>query len=262
MNGHLYHIEDVYHSIAAEEPLMAQLSGWYASPDLAIAQISGRDSVAAVSLSLGSGAASQVFPVADKLPNLSGDWSIISGNVEWLQQKYPERVLDLAVFTHGRLYQELTELSQRILQIPCVGCHLYFHVYPIPILRALGRTKVISGARESHDGKLKINQLPYALDLYQRVVHRLGGELLLPVRRLLRSQEVVEVLDDAAIFAAQSPQLHCDPAFGVKPHIRSPDEKDRELEAFFEEALPLIDDYFAKKCCWEKNPDHDLRPVH
>lgn len=248
MNRHLYHIEDVYHSIAAEEPLMAQLSGWYASPDLAIAQISGRDSVAAVSLSLGSGTISRVFPVADKLPNLEGDWSVISGNVEWLQQRYPGRVLDLVVFTHGRLYQDLTDLSQRILQTPCVGCHLYFHVYPIPILRALGRTKVISGARESHDGKLKINQLPYALDCYQRIVHGLGGQLLLPVRRLTRCQEVVDVLDEAAIFTAQSPQLHCDPAFGVKPPIGRPDEKDRELEAFFEHAPPLIDDYFAIEC--------------
>ncbi|MCF8037391.1 MAG: hypothetical protein K9K62_11005, partial [Desulfobacteraceae bacterium] len=41
---------------------------------------------------------------------------------------------------------------------PCTGCHLYLHAVRIPLARMLGNVPIIGGERESHSGKVKVNQ--------------------------------------------------------------------------------------------------------
>lgn len=77
---------------------------------------------------------------------------------------------------------------------PCVGCHLYLHAVRIPLALKYGARAVVSGERESHDGRIKWNQVPSVLDLYRDFAAEFGIELLLPLRHVASGKEVEEIL--------------------------------------------------------------------
>lgn len=236
------HIAEVYAAIARGRDLRRLLPVGSARAEIAVGEVSGRDSVAAIVRAVEENQLDRILPVADDLPNLRGEWSDIYNNVEWLKAQYGEVVLDLTVFVHGDLYRELIELSCFHLGTPCVGCHLYFHVYPVPVVLALGGRQIIAGERVSHDGLIKINQVPFALEKYEQAVQRLGAELLLPIAHVTRAEQVIEILGHSRYFSAQNPQLKCDLEFGRGRFISQSHEMDASLEAFFDDAIPLVEE--------------------
>jgi hypothetical protein len=53
---------------------------------------------------------------------------------------------------------------------------------------------VIGGERESHDGKIKVNQIPVALEAYTSFVRRFGIELFLPIRDVHSGKEIEAII--------------------------------------------------------------------
>ena len=76
----------------------------------------------------------------------------------------------------------------------CIGCHLYLHAIRIPLARKLESSLVIGGERESHDGRIKINQIGVALDAYQTLMNRFNIELLLPLRHIKSGMEIESII--------------------------------------------------------------------
>jgi hypothetical protein len=79
-----------------------------------------------------------------------------------------------------------------------LGCHLYLHAARIPFARLLGAdgkgAPIISGERETHDRKVKINQVAPALEAYASLCAEFGVELMLPIRQVDQGSRIEEIL--------------------------------------------------------------------
>jgi hypothetical protein len=77
---------------------------------------------------------------------------------------------------------------------PCVGCHLYFHAIRIPLAKKLNCSLVIAGEKESHNGKIKVNQIGAALDSYTLFSKQFGIELFLPLRAAKLGKDIETII--------------------------------------------------------------------
>ena len=64
------------------------------------------------------------------------------------------------------------------------------------LARRLGVTVVVSGERELHDGRTKLNQSPPALDAYSEMARRYGVELAQPLRLVDGEEELARLTGD------------------------------------------------------------------
>ena len=53
---------------------------------------------------------------------------------------------------------------------------------------------IIGGERESHQGKIKINQIGVALDNYVRFAASFGVELFLPLRKIVSNNDISSII--------------------------------------------------------------------
>lgn len=164
-------------------------------PRTVIGEFSGRDSVAAIMKAFESDDINYVLPVASFAGSEYGDFDEIYRNFESVQKVVKDRygktkVLyplleynreDLWHLMNGRFLAKVTKKFGFVT--PCIGCHLYFHLIKLNFAKNLSN-RVISGERESHDGRIKLNQHSLSLDAYINVMKYFDVELLMPIRRV------------------------------------------------------------------------------
>lgn len=170
-----------------------------------IGEFSGRDSVAAIMKAFEDESINYVLPIATFAGTEYGDFNALYQNYEKLikivKKRYGNKKtvyplmeysnMDVWALMNGRQMQMNSNEFGFIT--PCIGCHLYFHLTKLPLALALSG-KIISGERESHDGRIKINQLGQCLDSYQNVIKACGGDLIMPVRNLNNGEEVEKLI--------------------------------------------------------------------
>lgn len=169
----------------------------------AIAEIAGRDSIAAVIK------ACELRPIKAIIPTIAftgteyGNWEVPFKNVEILRgrlQKSNTKIYEPVILGSPELWRKLCgRYLAHFFRLydffsPCVGCHLYFHAIRIPLARKLNCSLVIGGERESHDGKIKVNQIGVALDSYIFFLKKFGIELLLPLRDVKSGADIETVI--------------------------------------------------------------------
>jgi len=213
---------------------------------IAIAEIADRDSIAACLKVIMDGKIKEILPVADDIPPEYGNLNKAFNHVFWLQkqaEKYNAKVYDLVFIKSEEIYTTLTaryteELISRYgFYAPCISCHMYFHTLRVPIVRALGGTKIVGGERELHDNRVKTSQIPLAIDYYQKAVSMLGGELILPLRKISDTKDIINLTFD------DNPQLSCmfKERYGDLPRSVMNDKV--KLKKFIEEfSLPITVD--------------------
>ncbi len=173
-------------------------------PSTVIGEFSGRDSVAAIIKAMEDESVSYILPIASFAGTEHGDFDVIYDNYLHLKKRIVElhgdskTLYPLIEYSQEDIWAAMNGRPSTILinrfgfHSPCIGCHLYFHLTKIKFANALSG-KIISGERESHDGRLKVNQLGKTLDAYIEVMTALGFELLMPLRHIVDG-DVVEAL--------------------------------------------------------------------
>ncbi len=171
----------------------------------AIIEIAGRDSIAAVLSFCGSLQGVEVLvPTVVYTGTEFGSPHVLLENISFLRDKLKghAQLLPPVVMgspgwwsaVNGRYLSVLIQLYGHTFT--CVGCHMYLHAARIPLARELGIDMVISGERESHGGKIKINQCPLALDAYSKLMEEFGVRLLLPLRKKNEEAEISSLTGD------------------------------------------------------------------
>ena len=175
-----------------------------APSDAWIGEFSGRDSVAAIQKALEDEACSYVLPVASFAGTEYGDTRDLVENHARLKAIVEARyggaktLGELIFYSDPFLWglingRHVAELNRRFgFYTPCIGCHAYFHLLRLPFAERLGKV-IISGERESHDGRVKLNQLPQVLDFLADGIKATGIRLLQPIRGM-SDGEAVEAL--------------------------------------------------------------------
>lgn len=171
----------------------------------AVVEIAGRDSVAAAIRAVNELPIDAVLPTIVYTGTEFGDWEVPFEKVNLLKKLLADKEPDVAVYEPvvlgaPRLWRALngryvSALFERYgFYTPCVGCHVYVHAIRVPLAKATGCRFVIAGERESHDGRIKINQISDALDAYVDLLARFDVELLLPLRHVASGTEVEELV--------------------------------------------------------------------
>lgn len=170
-----------------------------------IGEFSGRDSVAAILKAFEDDNVNYVLPIASFAGTEHGNFDIIYDNYTHLRYRVEElygdrKVLypliefsreDIWGIMNGRVSGALSEKFGFFSH--CVGCHLYFHLTKLEFAKALSGV-ILSGERESHDGRIKVNQLGMTLDTFIEVVKSFGCELRMPLRHMADGDEVERLI--------------------------------------------------------------------
>ncbi len=173
--------------------------------DTIIGEFAGRDSVAAILKAMEDSSIRNILPVASFSPTEYGNIQILESNYEKMLHRTKELYgnrktiypliyysnFDLWTVINGRFVDYI--IKKFGFYTPCIGCHAYFHLLRIAMALRLGK-KIIAGERESHDGRIKINQRAEALKGYEKIARALGVELIMPIRYIEDGAEVERII--------------------------------------------------------------------
>ena len=233
----------VYEIVSNKPELINNFPKWMLSEEgeselkntegLAIAEIAGRDSIAAVLEATRKRDFKAILPTIAYTGTEFGDWTIPFYKTELLKTELIERgikVFDPILLGAPGLWWRLcgryvTYLFKEFgFYSPCVGCHLYLHIIRIPLAKKIGCSVVIGGERESHEGKTKINQIRVALEAYISLARKFDIELFLPIRTIDRNRDIEQIIKQSWEEGAE--QLGC---------VLSKNYQDKEGNVFYEE---------------------------
>jgi hypothetical protein len=178
-----------------------KIDEYRAMTGLAIVEIAGRDSVAAAVKGVEEKGFTDLLPTYVYTGTEHGPWKSVETAVARLAERLPGvQVHDLIILGSPQFWQALNgrfvrELMARYkFYTPCVGCHLYLHSVRIPLSITLGKIPIVAGEREQHDGKIKLNQIAEALDVYENIVRNFGVPLVLPLRDIGEGDRIADIL--------------------------------------------------------------------
>ena len=179
------------------QPILDSFSGKKA----AIAELAGRDSVAAAIKVLEEKEGEMVLPVYTYTGTEYGSFSYLESAGEWLKGQLGRgRVGNIVLLGSPKFWHALNgrwvrELIRRYeFYTPCIGCHVYLHASRIPLAKALGVKSVISGEREYHDESQKINQISPAISAYRFLLSQFDVDLLTPLTGIRSTREIDEII--------------------------------------------------------------------
>jgi len=169
---------------------------------LAIGEIAGRDSIAAIIEACKTYNVKAVLPTVVYTGTEYGDWSAPEKNIAFLKAAVGDAcdVLDTVFVGSPDLWAALNGrylsviLQEYGIYSPCMACHLYMHLCRVPLSVELGGIPIISGERDSHQGCIKLSQTPSAIDASVQVIAYAGIELLLPIRRMESNSDIEELV--------------------------------------------------------------------
>jgi hypothetical protein len=184
----------------------------------AIVEIAGRDSIAAAVRAVKELPLDAVLPTIAYTGTEFGDWRIPFDKAEFLKKLLAEEAPGVVVYgpavlgapglwraLNGRYVSTLFERYG--FYSPCIGCHVYFHALRVPLAKTTGCNVIVAGERESHDGRVKLNQVSAALDAYVDLLARFGVELVLPLRHVASGAEIEELIGND--WEEEAGQLDC-----------------------------------------------------
>ena len=244
-------------ALLAEKPeLISEFPEWMLPPavvqriseadNVAIAEIAGRDSIAAVIRACETRAIQAIVPTLAYTGTEYGNWEIPFAKIKSLKtllKKKKITVYDPVFLGSPKSWRSLcgryvTHLFNKYgFFSHCIGCHLYLHAIRIPLAWKLGSSLVIGGERESHDGRIKLNQIGVALDAYQKFMNKFNIELFLPLRHIRAGGEIESIIGSEWDEGDQ--QLKC----VLSKNYREMDES----VAFSDDTVKLFLDEFALK---------------
>ncbi len=170
---------------------------------VALAEMAGRDSFAAVIRACETNPIQAIVPTVAYTGTEYGDWEITFEKIEILKDRLQGsniRLFGPVVLGSPRFWWKLcgrytTHFFKKFgYYSHCLGCHLYFHALRIPLAKKLNSSLIIGGERESHDGRVKINQIGMVLDIYRSFMKKYGIELLFPIRQIQSGKEIESIL--------------------------------------------------------------------
>ncbi len=167
----------------------------------ALAEVAGRDSIAAAVAAARSGSFDVIVPTVAYTGTEFGDWEVVLANARSLSERMEDlpgvKVADETVLLgsprwwHACAGRFAGEIQSRYgFSATCVACHMYLHAARIPFARAVGAVSIIAGERLAHDGTVKLNQLKGVLEAYAQVAGSHGIAMELPLEEMSEGSRV------------------------------------------------------------------------
>ncbi len=186
----------------ADDPRVTSLSDilsrmkQHASTSLAIAEIAGRDSVAAVVAAVHARHFTRILPTVGFTGTETGDHAAPLRAIERMKALLGTKVevLEPLELRNETLWSALNrefadDIASRFgVWSPCLACHLYFHLLRVPVSWEHNGAPVIAGERDTHDGRIKLSQTTESINAAIRVLASGDVDLLQPIRNASGSE--------------------------------------------------------------------------
>lgn len=230
--------------------------------DLAIVEIAGRDSVAAAVQAAAQNGYGNLLPVCAYTGTEYGAWRNVEEAVNRLALRLPEiRIHPLLVVgspgfwraLNGRFVPDLMDSFGHYT--PCTGCHLYLHAIRIPLARMLGNIPIIAGERKSHNGSIKINQIPEAIEFYSKFTASFGVRLDLPLANITDDQTIAEILKMP--WERGRDQLGCVLSGNYKRSTGEIDIQTTAIKRFYDRFAGPASELIVREYLENRLPDHE-----
>jgi len=225
-----------------------------ATQDLAIAEIAGRDSFAAILKAVKEEPIRAILPTITYTGTEYGNWRIPFEKLAHLKKRLDKlgiETLNPVVLGDPAAWnlicgRPITNLIRAYsFYSPCLGCHLYLHSIRIPLVKMLNSRMIIAGERERHDGKVKINQLSVALEAYSRYLDAFGVRLVLPLRYVDSGKEIEAILEQPWMEGDE--QLKCVLSKNYLDDQGEVSYDEKMIKRFFDEfAIPAASSWLKK----------------
>ncbi len=182
-----------------------RISSLRAIQDLAVAEIAGRDSFAAILKAVEEESIRAVLPSIAYTGTEYGNWRTPFEKLAGLKERLGRmgvEILDPVVLGDPATWNLLcgrsvvSHIRAYGFYSPCIGCHFYLHSLRVPLASLLNSRTIIAGERERHDGKVKLNQIRVVLDAYTALLDGFGVRLLLPLRYVNSGDDIKAILKD------------------------------------------------------------------
>jgi hypothetical protein len=204
----------VFSAESPEEAYPSELLGTLTDDGVAVAEIAGRDSVAAAAAAVRERGFETILPTAVHTSTEYGDPGSPALARDTLARLVGDaaHVHELVHLGSPRLWAALNGRFARVVEerfgihSPCLACHLYMHLCRVPLCRTLGGVPLISGERDTHDGRIKLSQTTRGIDASIAVLSYGGIELLEPIRHA-SGEDVERLIGDG--WQQEARQLDC-----------------------------------------------------
>lgn len=180
-----------------------------------IADISGTDSIAALIMIMEQTPHAIIIPSIIDLACEYGDKGQYQNVIIKIKEAFSNKkriVLPTIISEANNLWKAIVSddihntINSYGFYSPCIACHLVLHLIRIKIATHLKVRNVISGERESHSGKEKINQLDFVLDFYNSIYNAARIKHHLPLRHISESKSINKLLESKK---CSSVRLNC-----------------------------------------------------
>jgi hypothetical protein len=171
----------------------------------ALAEVAGRDSVAAAVAFARRGEISRVLPTIAYTGTEYGEPDVLLSNLGRLHsllEPMGVEVLEPAIVGSPRWWNEMIGRVNSVLTQRygpwhiCVGCHMYLHATRVPLAWATGATRLIAGERLGHGGKVKINQTKAAVAAYRKALGEWGISLEMPILEVDDEEAIIDLVGE------------------------------------------------------------------
>ncbi len=168
-----------------------------------ISEVAGKDSIAAIIQAIRDYDIRNLLGIGIFHRSFLGNILEPNEHFEYVNELISQEKYDSTNFLYlnvSNLFDRLIIRNMAIVQkyfgyySPCPPCHLFFHMMRIPIANYYGITKIITGERELHGDRKKLNQIPEVLSLFKDLLEKEGIELIQPIRKIKNDDEIYEIL--------------------------------------------------------------------
>lgn len=231
---------------------------------VAIAEIAGRDSVAAVLVAVEQHPIKAVLPTIAYTGTEFGDWRIPVEKSCLLTKRLQKQAIKIFNPIFLGVPKFWWVLSGRYISYlfhhfgfytPCLGCHLYLHALRIPVAKLTGARFIIAGERGKHNDHIKLNQIDVALNAYVNFVHKFGVELLLPLRHIHSGEEIERIIGQGWIEGKE--QLQCVLSKNYQDIDGTVVYDEQAVQRFFDEFAFPVAEKIVKDYVVGKRPDYE-----
>lgn len=157
---------------------------------LYIAEIAGKDSIAAVHKIMREHSADFIIPTIVYTGTEYGDRSSYTKSIDYLAEcgkRYGVSVGETVILHDEILWNYICVRYQNQLFskygffTPCIMCHLFTHLLRVPLYLQQNASGIITGERYSHNGKQKADQQYDTIQCFRTLFNRYGISLIQPL---------------------------------------------------------------------------------
>jgi hypothetical protein len=226
--------------------------------DLYVADITGNDSIAALIRTVEDESPKYIVPSVISLGCEFGDKDQAVKTINELRAVFKKQrvivlagiLIDINILWKSFIGKSINDTVEAYnFFSPCIACHLLMHIARIKLCRYFGATNVISGEREIHSDREKINQLPLVLDFYNDLFNSAGITHHTPMRHISSNKEITEIVSRYGISAINLDCLFSGNYYGQEGKILFDKRKlSHYVQKYIADRLTNLPDKVILKC--------------